>query len=312
MKIGLDTAPAALRETYFQHLASVLARYAPEHEYVIGTEANDGVDLYHGFRSSLPLSVHLRRVPSFAERLFVLTLYRRALRRAGRVITVSAPAREELSERLNIDPSKIEVMVPLAVPAPRGNPSQAELEHVRRKYALPEYFILMIGTVEPRHNHQAVFAALAGVASPAGVVVCGRRTAWSDYLLGYARARRIAARVDFIYELTPSDLPALFRLARVFAYLPDADAEASVVPVVEALRAGLPMVLSDTQVNREAAGEAAAYVRPEARGEVLAALENALEDVSWRRTMQERERRRAELFSEYAVAERLMQIYTSL
>ena len=312
MKIGLDTAPAALRGTYFQHLASVLARYAPEHEYIIGAEVNDGVDLYHGFRSSLPLSVHLRRVPSvmtvpnlnflryphlytFAERLFVLTLYRRALRRAGRVITVSTPAREELSERLNIDPSKIEVMVPLAVPAPRGNPSQAELEHVRRKYALPEHFILMIGTVEPRHNHQAVFAALADAASPAGVVVCGRRTAWSDYLLGYARARRIAARVDFIYELTPSDLPALFRLARVFAYLP-----------------GLPMVLSDTQVNREAAGEAAAYVRPEARGEVLAALENALEDVSWRRTMQERERRRAELFSEYAVAERLMQIYTSL
>lgn len=314
MKIGLDTAPAALRGTYFQHLASVLARYAPEHEYIIGAEVNDGVDLYHGFRSSLPLSVHLRRVPSvmtvpnlnflryphlytFAERLFVLTLYRRALRRAGRVITVSAPAREELSERLNIDPSKIEVMVSLAVPAPRGNPSQAKLEHVRRKYALPEHFILMIGTVEPRHNHQAVFAALADAASPAGVVVC---------------ARRIAARVDFIYELTPSDLPALFRLARVFAYLPDADAEASVVPVVEALRAGLPMVLSDTQVNREAAGEAAAYVRPEARGEVLAALENALEDVSWRRTMQERERRRAELFSEYAVAERLMQIYTSL
>ena len=116
MKIGLDTAPAALRGTYFQHLASVLARYAPEHEYIIGAEVNDGVDLYHGFRSSLPLSVHLRRVPSvmtvpnlnflryphlytFAERLFVLTLYRRALRRAGRVITVSAPAREELSER---------------------------------------------------------------------------------------------------------------------------------------------------------------------------------------------------------------------
>ena len=79
----------------------MLARYAPEHEYIIGAEVNDGVDLYHGFRSSLPLSVHLRRVPSvmtvpnlnflryphlytFAERLFVLTLYRRALRRAGR------------------------------------------------------------------------------------------------------------------------------------------------------------------------------------------------------------------------------------
>ena len=235
MKIGLDTAPAALRGTYFQHLASVLARYAPEHEYIIGAEVNDGVDLYHGFRSSLPLSVHLRRVPSvmtvpnlnflryphlytFAERLFVLTLYRRALRRAGRVITVSTPAREELSERLNIDPSKIEVMVPLAVPAPRGNPSQAELEHVRRKYALPEHFILMIGTVESRHNHQAVFAALADAASPAGVVVCGRRTVWSDYLLGYARARRIAARVDFIYELTLRTF-GLCTVGRVFSLI---------------------------------------------------------------------------------------------
>lgn len=101
-------------------------------------------------------------------------------------------------------------------------------------------------------------------------------------------------------------------MARVFAYLPDACSEASIVPVVEALRAELPMVLSDTRLNREAAGHAAAYVNPEAPGEVVAALENALCDESWRQTMRRRERRRAELFSEYAVAERLMQIYTSL
>lgn len=330
MKIGLDTAPAALRGTYFQHLASVLARYAPEHEYIIGAEVNDGVDLYHGFRSSLPLSVHLRRVPSvmtvpnlnflryphlytFAERLFVLTLYRRALRRAGRVITVSAPAREELSERLNIDPSKIEVMVPLAGFRLRsGNPSQAELEHVRRKYALPEHFILMIGTVEPRHNHQAVFAALADVASPAGVVVWRPPHGLVRLSAGLCPRPPHRRTGGFHLRTDPFGPSGAVPSGAVFAYLPDADAEASVVPVVEALRAGLPMVLSDTQVNREAAGEAAAYVRPEARGEVLAALENALEDVSWRRTMQERERRRAELFSEYAVAERLMQIYTSL
>lgn len=72
------------------------------------------------------------------------------------------------------------------------------------------------------------------------------------------------------------------------------------------------MVLSDTQINREAAGDAAVYVHPEALGEVAAALENALDDESWRTAMQERERRRAELFSEYAVAERLMQIYSRL
>ena len=58
--------------------------------------------------------------------------------------------------------------------------------------------------------------------------------------------------------------------------------------------------------------EAAELLVREYVPQVRAALENALEDEPWRRTMQERERRRAELFSEYAVAERLMQIYTSL
>lgn len=329
MKIGLDTAPAALRGNYFQHLAGVLENYAPEHEYVVDTKRYDRLDLYHGFRSSLPLSVHLGRIPAvmtvpnldflryphlytFSERLIALRLYRRALRQARRVITVSTPAREELSQRLRIDPAKIEVMMPLAARVPQEPPLQAELEHTRRKYGLPEMFILMIGTVELRHNHQAVLDALALLDSRVGVVVCGRRTVYSDFLLDYARERHLATRVDFIYELTPADLPALFRMARVFAYLPDARSEASIVPVVEALRAELPMVLSDTRLNREAAGNAAAYVDPEAPGEVVAALENALCDESWRQTMRRRECRRAELFSEYAVAERLMQIYTSL
>ena len=329
MKIGLDTAPASCRDTYSRHLADVLEHYAPEHEYIVEGKGYRRPDLYHCCSCSLPLAVHLGRVPSvmtvanlnflryphlytLPERLVALRLYRRALRQARRVITVSTPAREELSESLRIDPSKIEVLMPLAARVPQDPPLQAELEYTRRKYALPERFILMLGTVEPRHNHEAVLDALSAVESDAAVVVCGRRTVYSDFLLGYARERHLAPRVEFIYELTPADLPALFRLARVFAYLPDADAEASIVPVVEALRAGLPMVLSDTRLNREAAGNAAAYVNPEVAGEVSAALENALEDESWRRTMQQRERRRAALFSEYAVAQRLMDIYTSL
>lgn len=93
----------------------------------------------------------------------------------------------------------------------------------------------------------------ASSAERVGIVVCGRRTAYSDSLLEFARGRHMASRVDFIYELSPDDLPALFRLAHAFVYLPDAGIEASIVPVVEAMRAGVPMVLSDTQLNREAA-----------------------------------------------------------
>ena len=567
MKIGFDDTPAAPAGTYSQHLARLLAKYAPEHEYIIDGKRCKEFDLYHGFRPGLPFPVLLRRIPcvmtvhnlnflryphlySLGERLVLLRLYRRMLRSASRVITVNRDAREELSDRLRIDPGRIEVVMPLAARMPQNPPDGAELEGVRRKYALPRDFVLMLGTVEPRHNQEVLFEALAllrereremletrgaemptaaertevraaertgaqagaetgmetgartgirsagrragrecrsrwgryaesaadagafaetvarsvrepdgggdlkpenagwrdSVASdgvggygdveagaglamrgvgedtpdanrntvaefaPAGrervrpaagtvrsggagtdgtdetagvvgvgeaigvadrgadmsvggvcrsartsvgdagrdvgvsvadagrsdaavaagrrggaetagrpplpqrvgVVVCGRRTAYADFLLGYARERHMAARVDFIYELSPEDLPALFRLARTFVYLPDAEIEASIVPVVEALRAGLPMVLSDTRLNREAAGDAAVYVDPEAVGEVAAALENVLWDETFRSEMRRREGRRAELFSEYAVARRLIDIYSSL
>lgn len=596
MKIGFDDTPAAPAGTYSQHLARLLAEYAPEHEYIIDGKRCKEFDLYHGFRPGLPFPVLLRRIPcvmtvhnlnflryphlySLGERLVLLRLYRRMLRSASRVITVNRDAREELSDRLRIDPGRIEVVMPLAARMPQNPPDGAELEGVRRKYALPRDFVLMLGTVEPRHNQEVLFEALAllrereremletrGAEMPAaaertevraaertgaqagmqsgteagtetgaetgteagaetgmrtgartgeqpaggaaertgeraagrnvesvaeagafaetvarsvrepdgggdlnpenagwrddtasdgvggygdveagaglamrgvgadtpdanrntvaefaaagrerlrpadgtarsggaetvetaetaetaktaetaetvgvgeaigaadrgadmsvggvcrsartsvgdagrdvgvsvadagrsdaavaagrrgaagtdgrpplpqrvGVVVCGRRTAYADFLLGYARERHMAARVDFIYELSPEDLPALFRLARTFVYLPDAEIEASIVPVVEALRAGLPMVLSDTRLNREAAGDAAVYVDPEAVGEVAAALENVLWDETFRSEMRRRERRRAELFSEYAVARRLIDIYTSL
>lgn len=553
MKIGFDDTPAAPAGTYSQHLARLLAEYAPEHEYIIDGKRCKEFDLYHGFRPGLPFPVLLRRIPcvmtvhnlnflryphlySLGERLVLLRLYRRMLRSASRVITVNRDAREELSDRLRIDPGRIEVVMPLAARMPQNPPDGAKLEGVRRKYALPRDFVLMLGTVEPRHNQEVLFEVLAllrereremletrgaemptaaerievraaertgaqagavtgmetgvrtgeqpagGVAertgeraagrnaesaadagafaetvarsvrepdgggdlkpenagwrdsvasdgvggygdveagaglamrgvgedtpdanrntvaefAPAGrervrpaaetagvvgvgeaigaadrgadmsvggvcrsartsvgdagrdvgvsvadagrsdaavaagrrggagtdgrpplpqrvgVVVCGRRTAYADFLLGYARERHMAARVDFIYELSPEDLPALFRLARTFVYLPDAEIEASIVPVVEALRAGLPMVLSDTRLNREAAGDAAVYVDPEAVGEVAAALENVLWDETFRSEMRRREGRRAELFSEYAVARRLIDIYSSL
>lgn len=572
MKIGFEDTPAAPAGTYSRHLAELLAEYAPEHEYIVDGARYKEFDLYHGFRPGLPLPL-LRKIPSvmtvhnlnflryphlysLGERLVLLRLYRRMLRSASRVITVNRDAREELSDRLRIDPGRIEVVMPLAARMPQNPPDGAELEGVRRKYALPRDFVLMLGTVEPRHNQEVLFEALAllrereremletrgaemptaaertevraaertgaqagaetgmetgartgeqpaggaaertgvraagrnaesaadagafaetvarsvrepdgggdlkpenagwrdSVASdgvggygdveagaglamrgvgedtpdanrntvaefaPAGrervrpadgtarsggagtdgtdgtdetdetdgvvgvgeaigaadrgadmsvggvcrsartsvgdagrdvgvsvadagrsdaavaagrrggaetdgrpplpqrvgVVVCGRRTAYADFLLGYARERHMAARVDFIYELSPEDLPALFRLARTFVYLPDAEIEASIVPVVEALRAGLPMVLSDTRLNREAAGDAAVYVDPEAVGEVAAALENVLWDETFRSELRRREGRRAELFSEYAVARRLIDIYSSL
>ena len=101
MKIGFDDTPAAPVGTYSQHLARLLAEYAPEHEYIIDGKRCKEFDLYHGFRPGLPFPVLLRRIPcvmtvhnlnflryphlySLGERLVLLRLYRRMLRSASR------------------------------------------------------------------------------------------------------------------------------------------------------------------------------------------------------------------------------------
>lgn len=328
MKIGLDHASAAPAGSYIQHLAKVLRTHAPEHEYIVDPESSEEIDLYHGLQPGIPFAarpvrksvytvcnLNFLRYPhlyTLSERIFLLGAYRRSLRRAGRVIALNTPAGRELSERLKIDPERIEIVLPLSARVPDDEPDGTALDRVRRKYALPGEFILMLGTVEPRRNHDVVLDAVFDAQIPAGVVICGRRTAYSDFLLGYARERHMAARIEFIYELSPEDLPALFRLARVFTYLPDAAVEASIVPVVEALRAGLPMLLSDTAVNRETAGDAASYVTPSDAESVASALAKLFADEGFRQQMRVRECLRADLFSEFAVAERLMRIYMSL
>lgn len=329
MKIGIDHAPTSLAGTYFQHLVRILTQHAPENEYVVDHKRYSEVDIYHCFRPVLPVFVRWRRIPSvmtvanlnflryphlytLSERIFLLRGYRRALRSADRLITVDDRACEELAGKLAIDRRKIEVILPLAALVPRDEPSQIQLDAVRRKYDLPQNFILMLGTVEPRHHHGTLLEALCTCDSTAGIVICGRRTTYSDSLLTLARERHMAACVDFIYELQPADLPLLFRLARAFVYLPDSGIEASIIPVVEALRAGVPMVLSDTSPNRDAAADAAMYVDPESVSEVVAALDRVLTDNAFRTQIQAREEQRAELYSEYAVAQRLVDVYSSL
>ena len=329
MKIALDTHPAAPAEHYIQHLAKLLARHAPQHEYFTDGESDESFDIYHGFRSGAPAAPRLRhavtvftvsdlrflRFPhlfDLSERLFGLRRYRQALRSAARVIALNTPAREELAERLQVDRRKIEVMLPLGALAPRTPPSEEELRFVRRKYALPDEFVLMVGPTDGRCHQPRVFEALLATGLPSGFVVCGRRSPCSNRLLNLARERRAADRIDFVYESEPREFTAFFHLARVFVQLSDADAEASIVPVVEALRAGLPSLLSDLPLHREAADDAAAYVRPETHDELVEALRRLDGDAGFRRALHGRGLRRAEAFSEEAVVRRLLAIYSAL
>ena len=328
MKIGLESHPVAVSGSYAESLYELLSRHAPEHEYLLDCNNRDDLDVYHdsgtapwhGRRGRVPHVVTVRNLGclrhpelfSRRERRAVLDPYRAAVRGAARLIVPHGGAGRELARLLGIGPERIEVFLPLTVCPPAAEPDAPALDAVRRKYALPDEFLLTVGPPEPRRHLPELLAAMADAGCSRACVGCGRRTPYAERLLARLRTLRAVSRVEFLYEPEPADLPALFRLAHGFVYLPDASAEAPAAPIVEALRAGLPSLLSDLPLHREAADDAAAYVRPETHDELVEALRRLDGDAGFRRALHGRGLRRAEAFSEEAVVRRLLAIYSAL
>ena len=167
-------------------------------------------------------------------------------RRADRIVCPSAATFTDLVE-LGFDERRIRV-VPWGVEAEPV--SDADVESVRSKYALPDRFVLYVGTVEPRKNVSRLARATAALDAQLPLVVAGA-PGWGD-------AGHDADGVRFLGFVPNRDLPPLYAGATVFAY-PSLD-EGFGLPVAEAMAYGLPVVTSRGTATEETAGGAAVLV----------------------------------------------------
>ena len=126
---------------------------------------------------------------------------------------------------------------------------------MRRRHALPERFVLFVGTLEPRKN----LRASGGRAAPASTIRC--RSSSPGPTDGAAPSTASAVDVRFLGFVAPDDLgrrctPA----ATVFAY--PSEEEGFGLPVAEAMAQGTPVVTSRGTSTEEVAGGAAVLVDP--------------------------------------------------
>lgn len=157
-------------------------------------------------------------------------------------------------------------------------------EFVRRKYMLPERYILTLMTVETLGQERMLLDLMSSGRLGADLVICGRRTFYSDMLLRTARNRRLALRTNFIYEYSAEELSAFCRMADGMVYLPQK--KGRVQPVIEAIYAGIPVVLTDTRRNRVTAGDAACYIARQEPDTLADMLDAILSNSGLRQKMQ--------------------------
>ncbi len=142
-------------------------------------------------------------------------------------------------------------------------------------------FFFSLGTLEPRKNLRRLIEALALVRSQpstadVGLVIAGAQ-GWRESDIGEFIAQRdLGDAVTFLGYVPDEDLPVLFASAEAFVF--PSVYEGFGIPVLEAMRAGAPVLSSDHAAMREVGGEACRYFSATSVASIAATMSDFLAD----------------------------------
>ena len=243
------------------------------------------------------------------------------VRRADHLIAVSHSTRQDVVRLYGVDPGKITVVYEAADPRFRPQPVE-EIRRVRRKYSLPERFILSLGTLEARKNYQRLIEALALLRQRCGTGEWGLNAEeWRLVIAGgkgwlyqpfFRRLEELGLEREVILlgHVPDEDLPALYSAATLFVF--PSLYEGFGLPPLEAMACGTPVVCSRASSLPEVGGRAARYVNPTSAEEMACAIHEVLRDEALRAEMGERGLEQANRFSWERAAQETMAVYRTV
>lgn len=248
---------------------------------------------------------------SRATRVYARIMMPIYCRVAGKVIAVSNITRDVFFEKLGVSRSKIKTVYFAPGNQFQRRYSDEEFADVRKKYQLPDSFILTIsgGDRDDRKNFGTILEAYKKVyaSHPCNLVVAGREC--EQFRRRYRIPDRdYGAAIAFPGWVDQQDLPALYQMATVFVY--PSNMEAHPIPITEALASRTPIVTSNVFGLQELAGDAAILVNPANADEIADAIVRLLTDGDLRQELRKKARHRSQLFTwDRCVAETLAVIH---
>lgn len=198
------------------------------------------------------------------KHLVMKTMLLHATRRAQAIMVDSLFTAQDLTRRLEIKTEKIHI-IPLAVDGRFFQKcSPQELEQVRRRYHLPQQYLLTVAERRPHKNLPGLIQAFALFRQssnlPQRLVIAGK--AYTDYLEPQMMVEKLGLvnQVQFLDYVEDADLPALYQMAEVFLLL--SFYEGFGLPILEAMASGTPVIASNSTALPEVVGENGLLVNP--------------------------------------------------
>lgn len=318
--------------TWFEGAPNVTARRTPlpsegrVSKFLLGIGfwrmalSKEKFDLFEGFNQPLVraptgrtlLTIHdIRRMYSeygALERGVFKIALRKSIARADHVITVSETMKQEI---LSFFPKTSISVIYNGLDATEFTAvTSADLQAIRRKYGLAENFILAVGHLERRKNYLRLIDAMAwlrGRGLFCSLLIVGNDSGERKVIEERIESAKLTGTVKFLSGLSDFDVRCIYKLCGLFVF--PSSYEGFGIPILEAMAAERPMVLSDIPVFREITQGMGVYFPHNDAEAMAAAIETVFSSSSERARLIAYGKERVQAFSFQSLARQMVSLY---
>lgn len=290
--------------------------------------SSNAVDIYHGLSQELPLGIRntgARTVVTMHDAIFMRypelysSVYRAifiqknkyACKVADRIIAISEQTKRDIIKYFDADENKISVVYQGCNNIFRAPVSDEAKDVIRKKYNLPEHYLLNVGAIEKRKNVGHIIEAMQRKQIAAHLVIVGKpESSYFEEVSALISKYGLEHQVHFIHNAETVDLPIIYSLAEIFIY--PSIFEGFGIPILEALCVGTPVISSTGSCFEETGGPDSAYINPYDPEELAISIQNILSDQKQRELMIKSGFEFSQKFTDAQVAQNMMNVYQSL
>jgi glycosyltransferase involved in cell wall biosynthesis len=194
----------------------------------------------------------------FFNRFYYRHYFPKFARKANRIAAVSDYTRKDIVNRYRIDENKIDVVYN-GVNTEFRPLTDTEIKSTREKFSQGQPYFLFVGAIHQRKNIANLLRAFeqfkTAVDSPIKLLLTGKKRWWTDEMEKVYTSMRFKDDVIFTGRLEEKNLVLVTGAAFASVYV--STFEGFGIPIVEAMRAGVPVITSNVTSMPEDAGQSA-------------------------------------------------------
>ncbi|MBU0649501.1 glycosyltransferase family 4 protein [Patescibacteria group bacterium] len=248
-----------------------------------------------------------------------MTNVKNLLKQFNQIIAISENTKKDIIELCGISPDKIKVIYSgieerykRITDAAHGSEEQKCLFKIKRKYNLPEKYILYLGTIEPRKNVDGIIKAYNELRiancelRDYKLIIAGGKGWKSDNIYKEWGLSEFKDDIKFLGYIAYEDKIYLYNLASVFVF--PSFYEGFGFPPLEAMASGTPVVASYAASLPEVIGDAALMIDPYNISDIARGMRKILTDENLKNKLVERGLEHIKKFSWEKTAKKYLEI----